>query len=605
MSDITNKSVIFTVERDHYQEQVQSLEREVSCLQGELDQFRREERRCHTVASLVCQLYGSLQPHSTIQEIDSLFLRLLTQALHIDRAVLFTGCAGENRFLVQHARGFLPPVNYLVLADDLLLEFACTNRAIHGDPFWDKMRNFIGLPSLLWSYKKDKNTALLLGNSKENHAFHPFDPDDQEVVESMLNVFIEIITRKRTEKKLRLAEEVFAGSVEGTIITDADFRILRVNYAFTRITEYQPHEVVGKTLSWLKDKEFARQVIVSLDEQDYWRGEFRDVSKTGVAYVSWLNISSVKNAQGAVTDYIVAFLDITEEKSREEANDRYLEELNSAYRRFVPQRLLEYLKKPSIIDIELGNHVERSMTVLFSDIIDFTRLSESITPTENFRFINSYLSVMEPVIADNNGFIDKYIGDAVMALFDGKADDAVRAAVAMQRMLVTYNQGRARAGYKPIQINIGINTGLLMLGTVGSPKRMEGTVISDSVNVAARIEGVNKIYRTSLLIGEKTYKGLERPEDFALRRIDQFKAKGKSKTVTVYEVFETDPPEVRDAKLASLDLFIQGVHYYHIGHYVEAKRVFTECMVRCKQDQVARYYIACCDRHLNIEVARW
>ncbi|CAK8720859.1 hypothetical protein KKHLCK_10055 [Candidatus Electrothrix laxa] len=406
-------------------------------------------------------------------------------------------------------------------------------------------------------------------------------------------------------QELQLAAEVFAGSVEGTIITNADFQILRVNSSFTRITGYQQDEVVGRTLSWLENEDFAREVLISLDEHDHWRGEHRDITKSGADYVSWLNISSVKNVQGQVTDYIAAFLDITEEKCREEENDRYLEELNTSYRRFVPQRFLEYLEKPSIIDIELGNHVERSMTVLFSDIINFTKLSESMSPTETFRFINSYLSVMEPIITRHNGFIDKYIGDAVMALFDGKADDAVRAAIAMLRILISYNEGRGRAGYKPIDISIGVNTGTLMLGTIGSPNRMEGTVVSDSVNVAARIEGVNKIYRTSLLIGEETYKSLENPDDFALRRIDQFKAKGKSKTVTVYEVFETDLPEVKEAKLESLHVFGEAVNMYHSGRFVEAKRLFDECIVKCRQDQVARYYIDCCDRHLNIEEGRW
>lgn len=406
-------------------------------------------------------------------------------------------------------------------------------------------------------------------------------------------------------QELRLAEEVFAGSVEGTIITDAEFRVLRVNRAVTLITGYQPDEVVGKKLFCLDDEEFARKVVDSLQEQDSWRGEFRDINKSGAAYVSWLNISSVKNAWGKVTDYIVAFLDITKEKYREEENDRYLEELNAAYRRFVPQRFLEYLEKPSIIDIELGNHVERSMTVLFSDIINFTKLSESMSPTETFRFINSYLSIMEPIITRRNGFIDKYIGDAVMALFDGKADDAVRAAIDMLRILLSYNEGRGRAGYKPIDISIGVNTGTLMLGTIGSPKRMEGTVVSDSVNVAARIEGVNKIYRTSLLIAEETYNSLENPGDFALRRIDQFKAKGKSKTVTIYEVFETDPPEVKEAKLESLHIFVEAVNLYHSGRFAEAKQLFDECVVKCRQDQVARYYTKCCHRHLNIEETRW
>ncbi|MCI5114760.1 MAG: PAS domain S-box protein [Candidatus Electrothrix sp. AW1] len=412
-------------------------------------------------------------------------------------------------------------------------------------------------------------------------------------------------TLHQVRQELRLAEEVFAGSVEGTVITDADFRVLRVNRAFTEITGYLPEDVVGNTLCWLLDKDFAREVFISLDEQDHWRGEHRDITKCGIEYISWLNISSVKNGQGEVTDYIAAFLDITQEKCRQEENERYLADLNSAYRRFVPQRFLEYLEKPSIIDIKLGDHVEHSMTVLFSDIIDFTRLSESMNPTDNFKFMNSYLSIMEPIIARNNGFIDKYIGDAVMALFDGTSDDAVKAAIGMLRMLVTYNQGRGRAGYTPINVSIGMNTGVLMLGTVGSPKRMEGTVVSDSVNMAARIQGVNKIYQTSLLIGEETYNSLKQPDDFALRRIDQFKAKGKSKTVTVYEVFETDPSEVKEAKLQSLHIFVEAVNLYHSGHFAEARRLFNECIVQCKQDRVACYYTKCCNRHLNIEKTRW
>ncbi|MCI5224759.1 MAG: hypothetical protein D3924_19350 [Candidatus Electrothrix sp. AR4] len=145
----------------------------------------------------------------------------------------------------------------------------------------------------------------------------------------------------------------------------------------------------------------------------------------------------------------------------------------------------------------------------------------------------------------------------------------------------------------------------MMLGTIGSPMRMEGTVVSDTVNVAARIEGVNKIYRTSLLIGELTYNALENPGDFSLRRIDQFKAKGKSKTITIYEIFETDPPNVRKAKLDSLHIFVEAVSLYHSGQFCEAKRLFNECTVKCGQDQVACYYTECCNRHLNIEEARW
>lgn len=605
MYNIRKKLDDLARERDYYRDQVHRLERELLCLEEDLSEVRHRARRCRTVASLIGKLYGALQPQITVDEIGPVFLRLLTETLHIERAVLLVRLSEEHHFIAQHAAGFSLGEKSLFLDAEYIKDFAFTNVRSTLDIFLAELEKFLGLPSVLWIYKKEENTALLLGNNFDDENAQPFESDDQEVIESILNVFIEIITRKRTEKALRLATEVFAGSVEGTIITDSEFRVLRVNRSFTRITGYQAGEVLGRRLSWFDNELFAQEVLETLLEKEHWRGEFRDVSKSGTAYVSWLNISSVKNARGKITDYIMAFLDITQEKCREEENSRYLEELNSAYRRFVPQRFLEYLEKPSITDIELGNHVERSMTVLFSDIIDFTRLSESMSPTDNFRFINSYLSIMEPIIARNNGFIDKYIGDAVMALFDGRADDAVRAAIGMLRALKAYNDGRERAGYKRIEISIGVNTGTLMLGTVGSPKRMEGTVISDSVNVAARIEGVNKIYRTLLLIGEKTYNALENPNDFALRRIDQFRAKGKSKTITVYEVFETDPPEVKEAKLNSLHTFVEAVNLYHSGQFTAAKQLFDECIVNCGQDRVARYYTKCCHRHLNIEASRW
>lgn len=605
MYNIRKKLDDLARERDYYRDQVHRLERELLCLEEDLSEVRHRARRCRTVASLIGKLYGALQPQITVDEIGPVFLRLLTETLHIERAVLLVRLSEEHHFIAQHAAGFSLGEKSLFLDAEYIKDFAFTNVRSTLDIFLAELEKFLGLPSVLWIYKKEENSALLLGNNFDDENAQPFESDDQEVIESILNVFIEIITRKRTEKALRLATEVFAGSVEGTIITDSEFRVLRVNRSFTRITGYQAGEVLGRRLSWFDNELFAQEVLETLLEKEHWRGEFRDVSKSGTAYVSWLNISSVKNARGKITDYIMAFLDITQEKCREEENSRYLEELNSAYRRFVPQRFLEYLEKPSITDIELGNHVERSMTVLFSDIIDFTRLSESMSPTDNFRFINSYLSIMEPIIARNNGFIDKYIGDAVMALFDGRADDAVRAAIGMLRALKAYNDGRERAGYKRIEISIGVNTGTLMLGTVGSPKRMEGTVISDSVNVAARIEGVNKIYRTLLLIGEKTYNALENPNDFALRRIDQFRAKGKSKTITVYEVFETDPPEVKEAKLNSLHTFVEAVNLYHSGQFAAAKQLFDECIVNCGQDRVARYYTKCCHRHLNIEASRW
>ena len=178
-----------------------------------------------------------------------------------------------------------------------------------------------------------------------------------------------------------------------------------------------------------------------------------------------------------------------------EAHKDELQNMVDAFERFVPQEFLRILNKESITDVQLGDQIQEEMTVLFSDIRDFTLLSEKMTPEENFKFTNSYLSRMEPSIRAYHGFVDKFIGDAIMALFPTNAQDAVQAAVDMLQALFEYNQDRSKVHYDPIRVGIGINTGALMLGTVGGQSRMDGTVISDAVNLASRIESMTGVYQ--------------------------------------------------------------------------------------------------------------
>ncbi|MEG5162966.1 AAA family ATPase [Microcoleus sp. AT3-A2] len=279
-------------------------------------------------------------------------------------------------------------------------------------------------------------------------------------------------------------------------------------------------------------------------------------------------------------------------------NESRLAQLNKAYERFIPHQFLQFLEKSSIIDVELGDQVQLEMSVLFSDIRNFTTLSETMTPEDNFKFINSYLSRMEPVINENKGFIDKYIGDAIMALFSGEADNAVKAGIAMLHRLAEYNEYCANAGCAPIQIGIGINTGSLMLGTVGGPNRMDGTVISDAVNLASRVESLTKNYGVALLITQPTYSRLKNPSQYAIRTIDTVKVKGKSEAVTIYEVFDADPPEIKQAKLATLELFAEARALYSGGKLFEAARLFEECWRQNPGDRVAKMYWERCESAL-------
>jgi len=240
------------------------------------------------------------------------------------------------------------------------------------------------------------------------------------------------------------------------------------------------------------------------------------------------------------------------------------------------------------------------MTILFSDIRGFTSLSEKMTPKENFKFINSYLSKMEPIITQYNGFIDKYIGDAIMALFPTNADDAVRSSISMLKKLDIYNEERHKAGYKPIKIGVGLNTGALMLGTVGGKNRMDGTVISDAVNLASRMEGMTKGFDIGLLISENTYFKLKNPSIYAIRMLDRVKVKGKNIPVTVYEVFDTDPNI--ELKLKTRDQFEQALNYYRHQEFIKAINCFQQVLQINDKDKASQIYIERCQKLQEIGV---
>jgi len=320
----------------------------------------------------------------------------------------------------------------------------------------------------------------------------------------------------------------------------------------------------------------------------------------------------IYDQQGNIVYAINTLQDITERKEAEAERRKFIQELfelnynleisldaeleiAEATSRFVPNEFLAFLGCDSIVDVKLGEAVELEMSVLFSDIRDFTTLSEQMTPTENFKFINSYLSRMEPLIVENQGFIDKYIGDAIMALFSEGADDAVKAGIAMLQTLAEYNRDRVSLGYVPVEIGVGINTGSLILGIVGGKSRMDGTVISDAVNLASRIESLTKNYGVSLLITQQTFDRLTNPGDYAIRVIDKVQVKGKSEWVTVYEVFDADLAEVKAGKLATLQLFTEALSLYNMKSFRQAAGLFADCLRQNPEDKVARIYWERCN----------
>jgi len=323
-----------------------------------------------------------------------------------------------------------------------------------------------------------------------------------------------------------------------------------------------------------------------------------------------VSASPIFDDNGKLIYAIATFQDITERKKAEaeriqftkqlELKNTELSKLNQSYSRFVPKQFLGFLEHESIIEVSLGESVQKKMSILFSDIRSFTTLSETMTLTENFKFINAYLSRMEPLITANYGFIDKYIGDAIMALFGrcpddaeraDHADDAVQAALEMLLELNRYNILRKGYNKSPINIGIGINTGSLMLGTVGGTNRMDTTVISDAVNLASRLQDLTKVYGASLIISQHTFFALKDYTKYSYRFLGQVKVKGKKDVVSLFEFFDADPPEVIEFKIQTKTLFEQGVISYYSQQKERATEIFQRIINLNNQDKAAYFYL--------------
>src|SRR5919199_4839605 len=419
--------------------------------------------------------------------------------------------------------------------------------------------------------------------------------------------FQDITERKQAQEALLKAEQkyrrIFENALEGIFQTTPDGRYISANPALAQIYGYDSPEDLIANLTNIQQQLYVephrRTEFINLMQQygEVSGFESRVYRKDGS--IIWIseNARAVCDVSEALSYYQGFVEDITERKRAETERVNFtneLFELNQAFSRFVPRQFLQFLDKQSIVDVQLGDQVQQEMSVLFSDIRDFTTLSERMTPQENFKFINAYLKRMEPAIVENQGFIDKYIGDAIMALFGGSADDAVKAAIAMLQRLRAYNQQRIQSDYQPISIGIGINTGSLMLGTVGGQSRMDGTVISDDVNLASRLEGLTKFYRVSLLISQQTLARLHNPMEYCIRFIEKTTVKGKSKAVAVFEVFDGDEPELKHHKLATKAMFEEGLFYYYKQGFREATKQFEAVLSINPKDTVAQIYCKRC-----------
>ncbi len=290
-------------------------------------------------------------------------------------------------------------------------------------------------------------------------------------------------------------------------------------------------------------------------------------------------------------------------EERDLAQRRTIEEistLNVAYARFVPSAFLDLLGKDDVRDVRLGDGVEREMTVLFSDVRSFTSISEALTPNETFGFINGLLSRTGPVVREHGGIVDKYVGDAIMALFPRAArrrrarrDRAARRGAGAQRRTCG-ERPRARRGGRRL------HCGSLMLGTIGEHERMDGTVIADAVNVASRVEGLTKYFGARVIVSGEIRDALADPDAYAMRYLGRVAVMGKRRGVAMYEVLDGDPPDRFAAKRATAETFAGAVAAFVAGDFAAAGERFADVLRADDADGAARYLRG---RALELEAA--
>lgn len=317
------------------------------------------------------------------------------------------------------------------------------------------------------------------------------------------------------------------------------------------------------------------------------------MQKTGRGEIESYSIVRTNDEIGALTE------GYNEMTNRLKNYFHSIDRINRANARFVPRQFLDFLGKESITEIQLGDQVQKEMTIMFSDIRDFTALSETMSPKENFDFINNYLGYMEPVIRTNNGFIDKFMGDSIMALFAEKSEDALNAAIEMRIKMLEYNEIISQFGKPAIDAGIGIHTGMLMLGIIGGEGRVDGTVISDAVNVTARLEGLTKIYGSSIIITEDTLIKLNDPNHYHFRFLDIVKVKGKKEAIYIFEIMDGEPETIKNLKLSTKDDYNKAMQSYKKREFKQALGFLQKIEAVNPHDKAVKIYLNRCATYLE------
>jgi adenylate cyclase len=380
-------------------------------------------------------------------------------------------------------------------------------------------------------------------------------------------------------------EGILRSTTDGIVTLDAADRILTANEAALRILKAARSGVIGYPVAAVFTGPNA-WVVQNLEKVK--QSNRREIAVEMELRLSGGETASVNLAVNPLIDVneehigsMLVLEDITSEKR-----------IRSTMARYMSPEVAEQLLAAG--EAVLGGK-DQKVSILFSDVRDFTAISEALGARETVSMLNEYFERMVDVVFSHRGVLDKFIGDAVMALFgvpfngEHDADDAVTVANTMFVALGVLNRDRRQAGKPPLDIGVGIATGVVVVGNIGSTRRMEYTAIGDSVNLASRLESATKFYGAKILISEATRADLRQPA--LLREIDRLRVQGKHEPVAIYEAMDHLTETVFPNLTATVERYAQGIQLYRAREFKDALGCFKEALTLHPGDKPSRIYV--------------
>lgn len=358
----------------------------------------------------------------------------------------------------------------------------------------------------------------------------------------------------------------------------------------TDVSSLSEKEIIGKEVNTIiyaslkvKHRIMGAIILASKENTTYSAGDLK------------LLVTLALQSSSAIESALQYEKNIKEVRDKEETMRRIYEATN----KFVPHEFIKSLGHDLITDVKLGDQVEKIVTVLFTDIRDFTSISEKMTPSENFQFVSSFNEKLGPIIRQHNGFINQYLGDSIMAIFPQNPIDALHAAVSMHQAINELNELRIANGLSVIKAGIGMHTGPLVMGITGDEHRLDAATISDTVNTASRIESLTKYYQSPLLLSHETMQYAESHHGFCFRQLGSVRLKGKAKLLNIVECINAFDDVVAENKIKTLSYFSDAMEAYLSGQFETAAELFDVVIEIDPEDHTALFFCNNAQKYLH------